>query len=69
MYEFVFFKVFNNKHVWLFVESSTMTPDDWHLRDGPMLELTVPHAAAQFGRAIEIWHKIPWHCTPKRLKV
>ena len=30
------------------------TPDDWHLhlRDGPMLRLTVPHAAAQFGRAI-----------------
>jgi dihydroorotase len=31
-----------------------LTPDDWHLhlRDGSMLELTVPHAAVQFGRAI-----------------
>lgn len=29
-------------------------PDDWHihLRDGPVLNTTVPHAAAQFGRAI-----------------
>ncbi len=29
-------------------------PDDWHihLRDGDMLNTTVPHAAAQFGRAI-----------------
>ena len=29
-------------------------PDDWHLhlRDGPMLKLLVPHAAAQFDRAI-----------------
>ncbi len=29
-------------------------PDDWHLhvRDGAMLDLVVPHTAAQFGRAI-----------------
>ena len=37
--------------------ASTLTlprPDDWHLhvRDGEALKTTVPHAAAQFGRAI-----------------
>ena len=35
--------------------SITITrPDDWHLhvRDGDALKTTVPHTAAQFGRAI-----------------
>ena len=37
------------------VDHLTITrPDDWHihLRDGDALATTVPHAAAQFGRAI-----------------
>ncbi len=37
------------------VDRLTLTrPDDWHihLRDGAALATTVPHAAAQFGRAI-----------------
>ncbi len=37
------------------VDSLTLTrPDDWHLhlRDGDALATTVPHTAAQFGRAI-----------------
>ena len=36
-------------------DTLTLTrPDDWHLhlRDGDALRTTVPHAAAQFGRAI-----------------
>ncbi|GAB2456244.1 dihydroorotase [Comamonas humi] len=33
---------------------SLLRPDDWHihLRDGDVLDTVVPHAAAQFGRAI-----------------
>ena len=33
---------------------SLIRPDDWHihLRDGDVLDTVVPHAAAQFGRAI-----------------
>lgn len=36
-------------------------PDDWHihLRDGEMLRFTVPHAAAQFSRAIAMPNLIP----------
>lgn len=35
-------------------EITIIRPDDWHLhvRDGEALKTTVPHAAAQFGRAI-----------------
>ncbi len=36
-------------------------PDDWHihLRDGEALATTVPHAAAQFGRAIVMPNLLP----------
>jgi dihydroorotase len=36
-------------------------PDDFHLhlRDGPMLKVLVPHAAAQFGRAIIMPNLVP----------
>ncbi len=36
-------------------------PDDWHihLRDGTALATTVPHAAAQFGRAIVMPNLVP----------
>lgn len=44
--------------------SNTFTltrPDDWHihLRDGAALALTVPHAAAQFARAIVMPNLVP----------
>lgn len=44
--------------------SDTLTltrPDDWHihLRDGAALALTVPHAAAQFARAIVMPNLVP----------
>ncbi len=46
----------------LFVDYLTITrPDDWHihLRDGAALATTVPHVAAQFGRAIVMPNLLP----------
>jgi dihydroorotase len=42
-------------------EITLRTPDDWHihLRDGELLQQTVPDAARQFGRAIVMPNLVP----------